>query len=250
MNVACVINGFIRDIDNIKNISVFFNNINNENLDKLTIFYSSPNKIEEDDKNLLDEEYITNLFKKQENSKLKINIKFRDYQKEDFIKYSNELNLPHLLPSYLHTYRILSFFNSISESSSLIDNEKYDFIIFVRLDIINYILSINFRHLKNEAYIWRTIPYISEGENSNHLEDRYFICSLECIEILKSLYQSIKNLNIDEKDFGSEIIIGKHFNNFKNINKYHISDNIIKINEIGLNNYNLIKRRINIVNHL
>lgn len=39
MNVACVINGFIRNINNIKNISVFFYNINNEKLNKLTIFY-------------------------------------------------------------------------------------------------------------------------------------------------------------------------------------------------------------------
>ena len=237
MKVSCVINGFIRDIDNIKNLSVFFNNINNEKLDTLTIFYSIPNKIEEDDKNLLDEEYITNLFRKEENSKLKINIKFRNYKKEEFIEYGNELNLPHLLPHKYHTYRILSFANGFSESASLIDNENYDFLIFTRLDTINYILSITFRHLKNEAYIWRTIPYVSEGKSSNHAEDRFFICSVECIEIIKSLYQSIKNLNIDEKDFSIEIIIGKQFNNFKNINKYHISDTEININTDYLNRY-------------
>ena len=237
MKVACVLSGFIRNIDNIKNLSVFFNNINNEKLETLTVFYSIPNKIEEDYKDLLDEEYITNLFKKEENNKLKINIRFRDYQKEDFIKYGKELNLPYLLPHKYHTYRILSCMNGLSESASVIDNENYDFIIFSRLDIINYILSITVTHLKNEAYIWRTIPYMSQGELSNHVEDRFFICSVECIEIIKSLYQSIKNLNIDEKDFGAEIIIGKQFNTYKNIKKYHINDTEININKTALNLY-------------
>jgi len=39
MKVACVLSGFIRNIDNIKNLSVFFNNINNEKLETLTVFY-------------------------------------------------------------------------------------------------------------------------------------------------------------------------------------------------------------------
>ena len=71
----------------------------------------------------------------------------------------------------------------------------YNFIIFSRLDIINDIESIseifdNTSILKNIAYTWRTIPYVS----SSHVEDRFFICSNECIDIIHHNFNLVFSL--------------------------------------------------------
>jgi hypothetical protein len=230
MNIALCLIGFIRNEKNIYNIIKFFNNINTPELKKMTVYYNCPSKIEETDDNAFDKNYILNLFKNQENEKLEIIISFRDYDKQKYIDYANELNLNHITRFNFHSFRLLSFLNSISETTKMIDNEKFNFIIFSRLDILNYILSINkiFDNnlvLYNSAYIWRTHPYISIGENAYHVEDRFFICSNECIDILKDLFLLLKNENIEKyikNGFGSEEILGKIFNMYENIQKYHL----------------------------
>jgi hypothetical protein len=249
MNIALCLTGFIRDEKNIYNITNFFNTINSPELKKMTIYYNSPSKIEETDSNEFDKDYILNLFKNQENEKLEIIISFRDYDKQKYIDYANELNLPYITCNNYHSYRIISFLSSISETTKMVDKNNYNFIIYSRLDIINYILSINkiFDNnlvLYNSAYIWRTHPYISINELANHVEDRFFICSNECIDILKDLYLSLKNENIQnmlKNGIGSEEILGKIFNNYENIQKYHLYNIEISNN---INHYMSIRHKI------
>ena len=231
MEIALCLTGFIRDENNIYNITNFFNNINSDKLKKLTIYYCCPSKIEETDQNPFDTNYILNLFKKQENAKIEIIISFRDYDKQPFIDYANELGLPYVNRHKYHSYRIISYLNSISETTNIMmDTPKFNFIMVSRLDIIDYVLSIhkifdNNLVLYNSAYVWRTHPYVSTGELANHVEDRFFICSNECIHILKDLFLSLKNENIQnilKTEIGSEEILGYIFNNYENIQKYHL----------------------------
>jgi len=248
MNIALCLTGFIRDEKNIYNITNFFNTINRPELKKMTIYYNSPSKIEETDNNEFDKDYILNLFKKQENEKLEIIISFRDYDKQTHVDYANELNLPYINCNNLHSYRIISFLSSISETTKMVD-KNFNFIIYSRLDIINYILSINniFDNnfvLYNTAYIWRTHPYVSIGELANHVEDRFFICSNECIDILKDLLLLLKNQDIQNmlrNGMSTEEILGKIFNDYENIQKYHLYNMEISNN---INAYMSIRHRI------
>ena len=247
MNIALCFIGFIRDEKNIHNITEFFNKINAPELKKMTVYYSCPSKIEEADNCKFDKNYILDLFKNQENEKLEIIISFRDYNKQTYVDYANELNLNHITRYNCHSYRLISFLNSISETAKMIDKNNFNFIIFSRLDIINYVLSIdkifdNNIVLYNTAYIWRTYPYVSIGELANHVEDRFFICSNECIDILKDLFLSLKNENIKnilKTEIGSEEFLGKIFNNYENIQKYHLYNMEISnnINEYMSNRY-------------
>jgi hypothetical protein len=246
MNIAVCLFGFIRNESNIDNITHFFNKINTPELKKMTIYYSCPSKIEETDDNLFDKNHILNLFKIQENEKVEIIISFRDYDKQTYIDYANDLNLPHITCLNYHSYRIISCLNSITESSKMIDNPNFNFIIFSRLDLINYILSINkiFDNnsiLHNTAYIWRTQPYITYD---CHVEDRFFICSNECIDIVKGLISFVlkdKNIKNELQHFFSEKILGKLFNSHENIKKYHLHNMEIS-NDI--NNYLRIRDSI------
>ena len=245
MNIALCLVGFIRDENNIYNIINFFNKINTPELKKMTVYYSCPSKIEETDQNPFDTNYILNLFKKQENEKIEIIISFRDYDRQPFIDYANELGLPYVNRHNYNSYRTISLVNSISETTNIMmDTPKFNFIMVSRLDIIDYVLSIdkifdNNLVLYNSAYVWRTYPYVSTGELANHVEDRFFICSNECIHILKDLFLSLKNENIQnilKTEIGIEEILGYTFNNYENIQKYHlynmeISNRIIKYME-------------------
>ena len=249
MNIALCLFGFIRDESNIGNIIKFFNKINTHSLKKMTIYYSCPSKIEETD-NEFDKNYILKLFKSQENEKLEIIISFRDYDKQTYINHASDLNLPYITCNNYHSYRIISFLNSISETAKIIDKSNFNFIIFSRLDMINYILSINkvFDNdviLYNTAYIWRTFPYISIGNTANHVEDRFFICSNECIDILKELFLfSLKNQEIQgclKNGISSEEIIGKLFNSYENIQKYHLYN--IEVSD-DINNYMSYRHKV------
>ena len=230
MIISLCLVGFIRDEKNINNITKFFNQINCSELKKLVIYYNCPTKIEELDNNEFDKDYILNLFKIQENEKLEIILIFRDYDKQKYIDYANKLNLPHINKYNWHSYRLFSFLDSFSETSKIVDKTDYNFILFSRLDMISYILSINkiFDNnliLYNSAYIWRTFPYISTGDVAYHVEDRFFICSNECIEIFKNLFLIIKNENIEKYiklELASEEILGKIFNIYEDIQKYHL----------------------------
>jgi hypothetical protein len=234
MNIALGLSGFIRNEENIYNITHFFNRINTPELRKLTVYYSCPSKIEETDDEF-DKEYILNLFKKQENEKLEINISFRKYNKQTHVDFANELGLPHILDNY-HSHRRISCINSLAETAKTIDKTDFNFIIFSRLDSIIYVLSINKMFdnnsvLYNSAYVWRSHPY--DGESMNHVEDRFFICSNECTPILKDLL-SLKNKDIHnmlKNGISSEEFVGNVFNKYENIHKYslrnmEISDDI------------------------
>lgn len=230
MIISLCLTGFIRDEKNINNITKFFNQIDCSELKKLIIYYNCPTKIEETDNNKFDKDYILNLFKIQETEKLEIILKFRDYNKQKYIDYANNLNLPHINQYNYHSYRILSFLDSISETSKIVDKTDFNFILFSRLDMINYILSINkiFDNnliLYNTAYIWRVCPYVSIGDLANHVEDRFFICSNDCLDIFKNLFFIIKNKNIEKYiklGLGSEELLGKIFNTYEDIQKYHL----------------------------
>ena len=238
MNIALGLSGFIRNEENIYNITHFFNRINTTipELRKLTVYYSCPSKIEETDDEF-DKEYILNLFKKQENEKLEIIVSFRKYNKQTHVDFANELGLPHILSNQLHSHRIISFLNSIAETAKTIDKTDFNFIIFSRLDTIIYVLTINkiFDNnsvLYNSAYVWRSHPY--DGESMNHVDDRFFICSNECTPILKDLLLLLKNKYIHtmlKNGISPEEIIGNIFNKYDNIHKYslrnmEISDDI------------------------
>ena len=233
MNISICLIGFIRDINHINNLTKFINNINNSNLNSVTVFYSCPSKIEETDDNNFNEDYILNLFKNQENNIIKMNISFRNYNKQMFVDKTNELMLPYITSTNYHSYRVLSCLHSFSETAKLVNNENYNFIIFSRLDLIHYILSINkiFDNntiLTKSAYVWRTFPYISSGDVANHVEDRFFICSNDCISFLKNSYDVFLNkLDIKENLLVNEIILGKIFNMHLNIQKYHLHNIIV-----------------------
>ena len=224
MNIAVCFTGFLRNIDyieNIKHISNIFPNLQKS----LTIYYSCPSKIEETDTEKFDKDYILSLFKNQETDNIKMNISFRDYDKNMFVEKSKKLNLSYIMKTNYHSYRVISCINGISETAKLINtSDKYNFIIFTRLDIINNITSIcdifdNNSILQNETYIWRTIPYVS---CEDHAEDRFFICSNECVDIIKDAYNKLEQINIAEEHFGAEIIIGTIFNLYENIQKRHL----------------------------
>ena len=229
MNVAVCFTGFLRNLDYIDGIK-YISNIMCSNLQSLTIYYSCPTKIEETDKECFDKNYVLGLFKNQETDKIKVNISFRDYDKSVFIDKSNMLHLPHITSRNIHSYRIISNINGQSETAKLInDKEVYNFIIFTRLDFIKTIISIrrifdNNLILKNEAYIWRTIPYVSsaDGVDPYHAEDRFFICSNECNEIMKDAYDKLEQINLSEYMFFSEKILGALFNLYENIQKRYL----------------------------
>ena len=227
MNIAVCFSGFLRNLEHIENIK-HISSIFSSNVELLTIYYSCPTKIEENDTENFDKDYVLGLFKNQETDKIKVNISFRDYDKNVFVEKSKQLGLPYITSTNYHSYRIISCINGQAETAKIINtNNKYNFIIFTRLDIIKSIISIsnifdNKLFLKNEAYIWRTIPYISCGELSYHAEDRFFIVSNECVYIMKELYNSLEQINISEKHFVSEIIVGTCFNLHENIQKRHL----------------------------
>ena len=240
MNISLCLYGFIRDIENVNNINIIVNNIKFVKIDKLTIYYSCPNKIEETSDNF-DENEILRLFKIIECEKIEVKIVFRNYDKCIFVEKAISLNYPRLTSNKLHSYRALSCLYGISETMKLVDKEC-DYIIVSRLDIIHFIISFNNvfnvnEKLINTAYIWRTIPYISKGENEFHVEDRFFICSYDCIPILQEVYDNIGHLVIDEKKLCSEIILGIVFNQYNNLNKFHLHNLILDINK--LNNYTM-----------
>lgn len=226
MNIALCLTGFIRNINYINSINLFYNKINSSNLKSITIFYSCPDKIEEDDEYCFDKNKILNLFKKIENDKIKININFRNYNKDIFKKNAKELNLPLLTSTNYHPYRVISCLNGFSETAKLVNDNKYNFVIFSRLDIICHILSINeiFNNisiLDKTAYIWRTIPYVT-NQTPLHVEDRFFICSNDCVSLIKYFYDNLYKLNIGEKDFGIEKILSFSFQYHQNIKTYHL----------------------------
>jgi hypothetical protein len=170
-------------------------------------------------------------YKNQETNKIKVNISFRNYDKNVFVEKSNMLNLPNVTSRNNHSYRVISNINGQSETAKLInDNDVYNFIIFTRFDFIKTIISIreifdNNLILKNEAYIWRTIPYVSHGPDGidpYHAEDRFFICSNECIDIMKVAYNKLEQINLSEDMFFAEKILGALFNLYKNIQKRYI----------------------------
>lgn len=189
----------------------------------MTIYYSCPCKIEETAHNF-DTDFILKLFKNQENANIKVNISFRDYDKNMFILKAEELNLPHITSHNYYSHRIISCLNGFSETAKLVNNNNnYNFIIFSRLDIINDIESIseifdNTSILKNIAYTWRTIPYVS----SSHVEDRFFICSNECVDIIKNIYNKLVLLNIKQENFLTEIVLGIIFNLYETVSKCHL----------------------------
>jgi len=228
MNIAICLTGFIRNLDYINNIKKFYDTVFCSNLVNLNIYYSCPRKLEENDVNF-DESLIIDLFKKQESEKIKINIVFRDYDKMIYVEKARKINLPYITSNKYHSHRIISCLNGYSETARLISNSEinYNFIIFSRLDIIKNIISINKifdnnQVLKNSMYIWRTVPYISTGDLSNHVEDRFFICSSECINLIKEIYNYIDQINIEEKNFFTEYVLGDFFNKHSNIQKYHL----------------------------
>ena len=227
MSLALCLTGFLRNIDFIENITNFYNKHCMPNAQSLTVYYSCPCKIEEtlEDFNT---DFILQLFKNQENANIKVNISFRDYDKNMFILKAEELNLSYITSNNYHSYRIISCINGFAETAKLINNDdNYNFIIFSRLDIINNIESIseifdNTTVLKNIAYTWRTIPYVSSGNVEYHVEDRFFICSNECIDIIKNVYNKLNILNIKQEIFLTEIVLGIIFNLYENISKYHL----------------------------
>jgi hypothetical protein len=225
VNIALCLTGFLRNIDFIENIKNFYNKhlLHNQSL---TIYYSCPSKIEETDHNF-DKDFILKLFKNQENDNIKVNISFRDYDKNTFVLKAQQLNLPHITSHNYHSHRIISCLNGFAETAKLVNNSNYNFIIFSRLDIINNIASIseifdNTYYLKNVAYVWRTIPYISSGNSEYHVEDRFFISSNECIDIIKNAYTKLDILNIKQEHFLTELVLGKIFNLYETISKYHL----------------------------
>ena len=227
MNIAVCFSGFLRNLEYIENIK-HIPSIFSSNVESLTIYYSCPTKVEETDTENFDKEYVLGLFKNQETDKIKINISFRDYDKNVFVEKSKELGLPYITSTNYHSFRVVSCINGQAETAKLINtNNKYNFIIFTRLDFVKTINSIgnifdNTSILKNETYIWRTIPYISSGELAYHAEDRFFIGSNECVDIMKELYNNLEEINIPENQFGSEIIVGACFNLYENIQKHHL----------------------------
>jgi hypothetical protein len=224
MNIAFCFSGFLRNLENIENIK-HISSIFSSNVESLTIYYSCPTKIEENNTENFDKDYVLGLFKNQETNKIKVNISFRDYDKNVFVEKSKQLGLPYITSTNYHSYRVVSCINGQSETAKLINtSNKYNFIIFTRLDIINNITSIcdifdNNSILQNETYIWRTIPYVS---SEYHAEDRFFICSNECVDIMKDAYNKIEQINIAEEHFGAEKIIGTIFNLYENIQKRHL----------------------------
>jgi len=227
MNIAVCFTGFLRSLSQVENINHIYN-IFPVGLQSVTVYYSCPNKIEENDEVIFDQNHVMGLFKQHENDKMKINIQFREYDRNEFVEKAKHLGLPYITNTNYHSHRILSCLNGFSETAKLINaNENYNFIIFTRLDIITHVRSIsdifdNNIRLKNEAYIWRTIPYISSGDLANHTEDRFFICSCECVDIIKTIYGNLCNLNLSEDIFCTEKILGIVFNMHEHIKKYHL----------------------------
>jgi hypothetical protein len=229
MNIAICFTGFLRNLSHIENIKHIYN-IFPVGLQSVTIYYSCPNKIEENDTEPFDINYVLGLFKQYENENMKINIQFREYDRSKFLEKAKQLDLPYITITSYHSHRIMSCLNGFSETTKLINaKDNYDFIIFTRLDIITHIKTIsdvfdNKRILKDEAYIWRTIPYISTGDNANHVEDRFFICSHECIDIIKTLYASLDKINNLNVNLSTEQILGIAFNKCEHIQKYHLNN--------------------------
>lgn len=233
MSVALCLTGFIRDINYIKNINIFYeNNIKNK-FEKLDIYYSCPSKLEELCENEFNKEYILSLFKNSIlDNKVEIFVSFRDYDNKIFIEKSKELGFPLITKTNYHPYRVLSCLNGFCETSKIVKkNINYDFVFFSRLDIIKNIVSIDEilknKQITNTAYIWRTIPYRSINNLSFHVEDRFFICSYDCIEKIIDFYNNISNIKINHDEIGIEVILGKFFNKFSNIKKFHLDGLVV-----------------------
>ena len=132
MSVALCLTGFIRDINYIKNINIFYeNNIKNK-FEKLDIYYSCPSKLEEFCKNEFNKEYILSLFKNSIlDNKIEFFVSFRDYDNKIFIEKSKELGFPLITKKNYHPYRVLSCLNGFCETSKIVNkNINYDFVFF------------------------------------------------------------------------------------------------------------------------
>ena len=84
---------------------------------------------------------------------------------------------------------------------------------------------------------------------SFHVEDRFFICSYDCIEKIIDFYNNISNIKINHDDIGIEVILGIFFNKFTDIKKLHL-DGLQVSNNFSLYNKQRIdeKYSINFIN--
>jgi len=149
-----------------------------------------------------------------------LTVNLYSYNPKPFIARQIELGLPPLSQkTNMHTYRILSLHNSISELCKRIHG--YDTVLLTRFDIFSSISNLGTMvdmALHDSIYIWRTIPY----ESCEDAEDRIIISSQKGIDILSKLYDSAKeHLHIYSGDsLNSEVCIGKYLSLFTDLIKY------------------------------
>jgi hypothetical protein len=231
MTVALLLTGFIRDPIYINNIVTFYNNIIDNKFNKLHIYYSCPSKLEEFDVHEFDKEYILSLFNNLNINNIEFFINFRKYDNEIYIEKAKSLRFPKINNTKYFSYRVISCLNGFSETSKIINNDiNYDFVVYSRLDIIGNIVSIDKKcnnFINKTAYIYRTIPYRADGVYPD-VEDRFFICSQDCVKHISNL--DISNLNISNDEIVTERILSKLFNTLTDTNKLHI-DGLIVNNE-------------------
>lgn len=209
MKICVVFYGFLGDLSNLNNLNKIYD-LCDKNKHEINFYYSIPDSISEFDENKINNELINGLTKDVEN----FNFKIRDYNTCTYINETKKLNLPIKTNVHnLYPYRNLSMLDSIKKSVELI-TENYDFMLITRLDTLPFIEHnkiISDFNVKDKAYLFRIQPKVF-----GVVEDRFIFGDFNILKNISNVYEYVKKLEFDDKNFYSEKLIGEYFvENFK-----------------------------------
>lgn len=161
-----------------------------------------------------------------------------DYDKEEFIKKSKELNVPRHNQFFQQPYRYFSFFNNIRQVLRMTESHGFNddtIIILARVDVGISKLDFNkvFEYLDDHDVIAGANPgYFGHNNGYDGCDDKWFIFKYKNIKIFTDLYDDYAKYLTDFYDESKEIelkatrpedIFAYHFNNY-GLKRIHTSD--------------------------
>ncbi len=223
MKIAFAFVGFLRDLKYIDGLDYKIDRlIESIGLSsfQVDVYYSCPHLSNEFDTVSLSQEEIENSMR--ENTRYPFLVKLRHYNPFKYVEACLENSLPFKTKTDLFPNRILSFVDSFSQTSALIDSKKYDFVVYTRLDMLHVIYNlgqVNIDLIKDNIFCWRSNPYLSSEE----AEDRIIFGSPVLIDLLCNYYKDLFKNEVDHKRyskfwFQSEYLLGRHLEKYKPTN--------------------------------